>query len=51
MLEALQWQHRRDLPDDIYDHVGANAAINRNIAIYDRYIINTSDDVYVHLRA
>ena len=43
----LRWQHRRDLPDDIYDHVGANAAINRNIAIYDRFIINTSDDVYV----
>ena len=43
----LKWQHRRDLPDDLYDHVGANAAINRNIAIYDRFIINTSDDVYV----
>ena len=43
----LQWQHRRDLPDDLYDQVGANAAINRNIAIYDRFIINTSDDVYV----
>ena len=27
--------------------MGANAAINRNIAIYDRFIINTSDDVYV----
>ena len=43
----LRWRHRRDLPDDLYDHVGANAAINRNIAIYDRFIINTSDDVYV----
>ncbi len=27
--------------------MGANAAINRNIAIYDRFILNTSDDVYV----
>jgi len=43
----LKWQHRRDLPDDIYRRVGANAAINRNIAIYDRFIINTSDDVHV----
>ena len=44
---APQWPHRRDLPDDLYDHVGANAAINQNIAIYDRFIINTSDDAYV----
>ena len=43
----LKWQHRPNLPDDLYDHVGANVAINRNIAIYDRFIINTSDDVYV----
>ena len=43
----VKWQHRRDLPDDIYSRVGANAAINRNIAIYDRFIINTSDDLYV----
>ena len=43
----MRWRHRRDLPDDIYRRVGANAAINRNIAIYDRFIINTSDDLYV----
>ena len=43
----LKWRHRRDLPDGIYRRVGANAAINRNIAIYDRFIINTSDDLYV----
>ena len=43
----LKWQHRRDLPDELYDHVGANGAINPNIAIYDRFVINISDDVYV----
>ena len=42
----LIWQHRRDLPDDVYDFVGGNARNNRNIAVYDRFIINTSDDNY-----
>ena len=42
----LRWEHRRDLPDDVYDFVGGNARNNRNIAIYDRLIINTSDDDY-----
>ena len=43
----LKWDYRRDLPDDVYEHVGGNARNNRNIAIYDRLIINTSDDSYV----
>ena len=43
----LKWDHRRDLPDDVCDYVGRNSANNRNIAIYDRFIINTSDDDYV----
>ena len=42
----LRWEHRRDLPEDVYDFVGGNARNNRNIAIYDRLIINTSDDNY-----
>ena len=42
----LIWQHRRNLPDDVYDFVGGNARNNRNIAIYDRFIVNTSDDDY-----
>ena len=42
----LIWQHRRNLPDDVYDFVGGNARNNRNIAVYDRFIINTSDDNY-----
>ncbi|MCY4076074.1 MAG: PQQ-binding-like beta-propeller repeat protein, partial [Acidobacteria bacterium] len=43
----LVWQHRRELPDDVYEFVGGNARNNRNIAIYDRFIINTSDDDYI----
>jgi alcohol dehydrogenase (cytochrome c) len=43
----LVWEYLRDLPDDVYDFVGGNARNNRNIAIYDRFIINTSDDNYV----
>ncbi|MDA1093565.1 MAG: PQQ-binding-like beta-propeller repeat protein [Acidobacteria bacterium] len=40
----LHWSYRRDLPDDVYDFVGDNARTNRNIAIYDRLIVNTTDD-------
>ena len=46
----LKWEYRRDLPDDVYEYVGGNARNNRNnrnIAVYDRFIINTSDDDYV----
>ena len=43
----LIWQHRRDLPDDVYEYVGGNARSNRNISIYDRFIVNTSDDDYI----
>ena len=42
----LVWSYRRDLPDDVYELVGGNARGNRNIAIYDRYIVNTTDDDY-----
>ena len=42
----LRWEYRRDLPEDVYEYVGGNARNSRNIAIYDRYIINTSDDDY-----
>ncbi|MEE2637000.1 MAG: PQQ-binding-like beta-propeller repeat protein [Acidobacteriota bacterium] len=42
----LRWSHRRDLPDDVYEFVGGIARNNRNIAIYDRFIVNTSDDDY-----
>ncbi len=43
----LKWEYRRDLPDGIYDFVGGNGRNNRNMAIYDNLIINTSADNYV----
>ena len=42
----LYWEYIRDLPEDVYEYVGGNARNNRNIAIYDRFIINTTDDDY-----
>ena len=43
----LRWTYRRDLPEGIYEIVGGNGRNNRNMAIYDRLIINTSADDYV----
>ena len=43
----LIWEYSRELPEDLYGLVGGNARNNRNIAIYDRLIINTSDDNHV----
>ena len=43
----LIWQHRRDLPSDVHEYVGGNARSNRNISIYDRFIVNTSDEDYI----
>ncbi len=40
----LVWEYRRDLPADIYDHVGRLAVTNRNLALYDRLVIDTSAD-------
>ena len=44
----LMWEYRRDLPDDVYEFVGGNSRSMRNIAIYDRQIINISDDDYAY---
>ena len=41
------WQYRRDIPEDLYEMVGGNARNNRNLAIYEDSIINTSDDNYI----
>ena len=43
----LLWENRRPIPEGLYQQVGGNAANNRNLAIYDRYIINTSDDNFI----
>ncbi len=43
----LLWENRRPIPEGLYQQVGGNAANNRNLAIYHRYIINTSDDNHI----
>ena len=42
----LIWEYRRNLPDDVYEYVGGNSRNNRNLAIYDQFIINATDDGY-----
>ena len=44
----LLWEYKRDLPDDVWGHVGTLAKKSRNIAIYDRLILNTSADLYAY---
>ncbi len=44
----LRWEYRRDHPDDLEEHViSVLSQINRNIAIHDRLIIDTSADDFV----
>ncbi len=44
----LLWEYRRSLPDDVDEYfIGVLADINRNLAIYDNFIIDTSVDDYV----
>ena len=40
----LIWEYRRELPQGIYGYMGPLARDNRNIAIYDRLILDTSVD-------
>ena len=42
----LQWEYRRDIPDDANDYLGGLISVNRNIAIYDDMIIDTANDDY-----
>ena len=43
----LIWSYERDIPEDLYRMVGFNARNNRNIAIFENLIINTSDDNHI----
>ena len=54
VIEALDavtgdfiWGYQRDVPEDLYEMVGGNARNNRNLAIYEDKIINTSDDNHI----
>ena len=41
------WEYSREIQPDLYARVGFNARNNRNVAIYGRTIINTSDDNHI----
>ena len=44
----LIWEYRRSLPDDVCEFMLAGVCTtNRNLAIYDNLIIDTSVDDYV----
>ncbi len=43
----LLWEYSRSIPEDLYEMVGGNARNNRNLAIFENLIINTSDDNHV----
>ena len=45
----LKWEYRRELPEDVQELMGgANATVNRNVAIYGNLIIDTGNDGYVY---
>ena len=44
----LQWEYRRDLPDDIDEYIRGLADVNRNVAIHGSLIIDTSNDDYIY---
>ena len=43
----LFWEYRRPIPDDVGDYLGGLISVNRNIAIYGQFIIDTSNDDYI----
>ena len=44
----LLWEYQRDIPDDVAEVMGGLTENNRNIAIFGRLIIDTSNDDYVY---
>ena len=44
----LKWEYRRDIPEDVPEIMGGLTDNNRNVAIYGKLIIDTSNDEYVY---
>ena len=44
----LIWEHRRNVPDDIAKWVGGLETTNRSLALYGRYVFDTSADDYIY---
>jgi len=43
----LRWEYRRDIPDDVNDYLGGLISVNRNIAIYDTLLVDSTSGDYV----
>ena len=43
----LIWEHRRDLPADLGEHMGGLATTKRTIAIYGRLLLDTTGDDFL----
>jgi PQQ-dependent dehydrogenase (methanol/ethanol family) len=43
----LIWEHRRDLPDDLGEHMGGLVTTKRTIAIHGRLILDTTGDDFL----
>ncbi len=43
----LIWEHRRDLPENLGEHMGGLVSTKRNIAIYANLILDTTGDDYI----
>ena len=43
----LHWEYRRQIPDDVGEYLGGLVSVNRNVAIYGNFIIDTSNDDYL----
>ena len=43
----LNWEYRRQLPDDVEEYMGGLVTVNRNLAIHGNLIIDTANDDYV----
>ena len=43
----LIWEHRRDLPEDLGEHMGGLATTKRTIAIHGRLLLDTTGDDYL----
>ena len=43
----LLWEHRRELPADLNDYMGGLVTTKRTIAIFDRFLLDTTGDDYL----
>ena len=44
----LFWEYRRSIPDDVDEYIRGLVDVNRNIAIYGSFLIDTSNDGFIY---